>query len=162
MTRLRYIALGLAMGACSPADARLESWPLESGGTIAGMAPAQEQVVVLLVAPSDFFRCANHISRWLEWSRSHPGRFRLVYTRPPTEGEGRQLSPYRVRVDATLRRTRAEPPGGTPYELLLSRGNVVYASRVSPGMPDSPLLRAMEEGQVEELLQQPERAGKHR
>ena len=108
--------------------------------------------VVMIAKPSDVFTCGNNISRWMEWARHHPGQFSLVFDRPATPVELRQLVPFRIQPAGIL---AGAPRGyGTgPEEFLVSQGQVVLTQAVEPGVPVSPLLKAVEQGQVAALLQ---------
>ena len=135
----------LLMAGCSSAELDILSHPLTSGGTLSDRAGAANRAVVLLIRPSDSFTCGNHISRWMDWGRRHPGRFLLVFSRAPTEAERKQLLLLRIRPDAVLASSRTASRGATPYEYLISDSRVVHRGQVQPGVPESPLLIAMEQ-----------------
>jgi hypothetical protein len=142
--RICRAALFLLLIGCSPAELDILSHPLASGGTVADRKGEADRAVALLIRPSDVFTCGNHISRWLDWGREHPGRFLLVFSREPTEAERKQLRLFRIRPDATLVPSRAASRQAVPREYLISEGRVVRTGQVEPGVPESPLLIAME------------------
>lgn len=144
MTTFRITLIVLLLAGCSSRDADILSQPVASGGTLADHA-SQDSSVILLIRPSDSFTCGNHISRWQEWGRKHPGRFLLVFTREPTDRERKQLLLYRIRSDAVLAAGRASDKSRTPYEYLITNRRVARAALVEPGVPETPLLSMMEQ-----------------
>jgi hypothetical protein len=141
----------LAAG-CGATETNILNYPVASGGTLAQYVPKQSPSVILLLDPADVVVCGNHISRWTEWDRRNPGRLSIVLTRPPSEADRRQLLLFRVRPAAVLGTSRRYARVPTPYEYLVADGNVVLSEQVPVGSPESPLLKAFEQGQVAALL----------
>lgn len=88
----------------------------------------------------------------MEWDRRNPNQLAVVLTRPPTPEDRRQLLLFRITPDAVLKPTRKFQHVPTPYEYLISDGKVVLSEQVPEGTPESPLLKAFEEGRVAALL----------
>lgn len=152
--RFVLVMIGLvASAACSPGELDVLSQPLADGGTLADRVDSGKFTAVLVIRPEDAFTCGNHISRWVEWGRRHPGRFLLVFDRPPTEIEQKQLTLLRLRPDAILATGRARSRRGGPYEYIIRANQVVASHPVEPGTPETPLLNAVEQGRIAELLQ---------
>lgn len=143
---IRRLALILLLSVgCSSPEFDILSHPLASGGMLGDRVPAADRSVILLVRPSDAFTCGNHISRWMEWGRRHPGRFLLVFSRAPNPVEQKQLFLYRIRPDAVLGSSRTAGQTDTPYEYLVAGGRVAASERVQPGVPETRLLALMEQ-----------------
>lgn len=144
--------LGLLLLACSHPEPDVLAHPLDSGGTLADRLSPQDSVVVLVIRPSDAFTCGSHISRWMEWGRTRRGQFLLVFSRPPAPAERRQPLLHRLRPDAVLASSRGAARTPVPHEYLITQRRVVISHAVQPGIPESPLLIAMEQGRVAELV----------
>ena len=154
--RFAFTGLVLLAASCSRKDAGLLSYRLQTGaGSVVDLAAPNAFSVILLIEPADVFACGNHISRWMEWERRHPGQFVLLFSRAPRADEQRQLVIFRIRPDGILADGTSGPE--RPHEYLVSGGKVVLSQEVAPGSPDSPLLKAVEQGQVAGLLNQQER-----
>ncbi len=151
---MRLVAgvVGLLLLGCISPETDLLEQPLTSGETLEARLPPLSPAVVLLFEPADLAVCGNHISRWMEWDRNHPGRLLIVLTRSPGPAERKQLLLFRVRPDAILRRSRRSGPIHTPSEYLIANGEVVLSEQVPAGSPESPILEAFERGQVAGLL----------
>lgn len=146
-------ALAALTAGCSAPETNILNYPVASGGTLAQHVAAQSPSVILLVDPSDIVVCGNHISRWLEWERRNPGRVSLVLTRAPSEADRKQLLLFRIKPDVVLGTMKGYARVPTPYEYLVSDGNVVLSQQVPVGSPESPLLKVFEQGQVAALLE---------
>jgi hypothetical protein len=149
--RFPSILCVLFLLACAAPPDDILSRRLQGGGTLADLARSHPFTVIMIVRPADAFTCGNSISRWMEWGRHHPGQFALIFDRPATSAEGRQLVPFRIRPAGILS-SRMRPASG-PQEFLVADGRIVLTQVVQPGIPDSPLLKAVEQGQVAALLQ---------
>jgi hypothetical protein len=137
---------------CGVPETDILRYPVESGGTLAQHVSRELPSVVLMLDPADIVVCGNHISRWMEWGRTNPGRLSIVLTRPPGAADRRQLLLFRVHPDAVLGRTSKYARVPTPFEYLIADGSVVLSEQVPVGSPESPLLIALERGQVAALL----------
>jgi hypothetical protein len=115
--------------------------PLEGGGDIASIVSARDSAVVVVVDPGEAFNCMTALAAWREWGRSRPERFTLVFTRPPSTVEQRNLRLLRLQSDAVLQR----PPNPFPVgrELLVKEGKVLLSSRMIPGRIDSAVRMAV-------------------
>jgi hypothetical protein len=152
--RFAHVILVLVgIAACSPDTTDVLAQPLVDGGTLADRADHAAFNAVLLIRPGDAFTCGNHISRWMEWGRKKPGQFLLVFDRPPTEDEQKQLTLLRVRPDAVLAKSRARSRPSGPYEYIIQDNHIIASHRVEPGTPETQLLKTVEQGRVAELLQ---------
>lgn len=136
---LRILTLLLA-AACAADHSAREGWLLDDGTSLLSRAVADRPTVVLVLDPAEVFTCASTLSRWLEWRAGNPGRFLLVFTRPPSRSEKKRLLTVRLPLSGTL----AEPPGGkTPVELVIARGRMVYADSAIAETGRSVLLTAL-------------------
>jgi hypothetical protein len=147
------VTILIALAACTPGKPDILAQPLAGGGTLADRVDGVPFSAVLLIGPGDAFTCGNHISRWMEWGRKHPGRFLLVFDRSPTELEQQQLTLLRVRPNAVLAPGRARSRQLEPHEYIIRDRQVVVSHPVEPGTPETPLLKAVEEGRLAELVQ---------
>lgn len=152
MMRLALLFASLLALGCSSEQMDILSHPLDSGGSLDQQLSRSSATVVLAIDPTDFVTCGSHVSRWMEWGRKNPGRLSVVLTRIPDEADRKQLLLYRIRPDAVLKRSQAADRLPTPYEYLVANGRIVFSEQVSAGSPESPLLKAMETGQVAALL----------
>lgn len=114
-------AIPVLLLACSPAASPAD-WRFEDGRRLVGTDTAP--TVVLAMDPSEAFTCSAMLMDWLEWRRTDPGGFRLVFTRPPTRTEARRLRAVRLPLTGTLANG---PRHGTPMEVVLRNGHVVFA-----------------------------------
>jgi len=134
-----------AISGCAPSPFHLPERPIVDGGTVASLVSRSDTAIVLLYRPSDAFVCSGSLQPWLEWRRSHPGSFALVFTREPTRAERTQLATHHIRADGVLRREMLDavdiPPA--PAELLLVRGWLVSIGRVRPRALRSALYQRM-------------------
>lgn len=112
--------------------------------------------VILVLDPSECFSCEGILADWLEWRRKHPERFRLVFTRDPTDAEYRRTRLINLRVDGTLHPTSRPSTLHTPLELVLRDGQVVYADSGLVGRPTTRLLQVLRESSLETFLNQAE------
>jgi hypothetical protein len=151
--RRALVAVATLAASCSPPETNVLNYPVASGGTLVQHVSRQSPSVILLLDPADIVVCGNHISRWMEWDRRNPGRLSIVFTRAPSEADRRQLLLFRIKPDVVLGTSRGYTRIPTPYEYLVVDGSVVLSEQVPVGSPESPLLRAFEEGQVAALLQ---------
>ena len=123
-----------AISGCARASSRLPERPIVGGGTLASLVARADTAIVLLYRPSDTFVCSGSLQPWLEWRRSHPQSFALVFTREPTPAERTQLATHHIHADGVLRREMLDavhaPPA--PAELLLVQGRLVSVARVRP------------------------------
>lgn len=128
------------------------SYRLQGGKTLAARTAGDRYVVAVLAQPSDVFSCGTVISNWVEWGRRHPGQFLLVFTRPPTLAEQRRLRLYRLHPDEVLDPRIRRLAGQPPLEMMINAGRVVVQGPLPPGLPESPLLTALERGRAPALL----------
>jgi precorrin-6x reductase len=128
----------------------LEERELVVGASVASLVASYDTAVVLLYEPSDVFVCYGSLQPWLDWRRRHPGSVTLVFTRPATDAERKQLATYRVHPDATLRPRIVDRlrPTESPAELLLAKGRVIATARVESRKLESPLFRRVRAGLV--------------
>lgn len=152
MTRLLLLVVLLLFAACGRSGADILRHPLVTGGTLEDRVSSEAASVVLVIDAADIATCGNPISRWMEWGHRNPGRLSLVLKQIPDEAARRQLLLYRLQPAAVLSPSRAAERLPTPYEYLVEHGRVVFSQQVPAGTPESPLLVAMEEGQVATLL----------
>lgn len=108
--------------ACSPPRPGPAAWRLGDGRSLVGADTAL--TVVLAMDPFDAFTCSAMLMEWLEWRRTHPHRFKLVFTRPPTPAETRRLRAVRLPLAGTLANGHRD---GTPMEVVFRHGRVLYA-----------------------------------
>jgi len=85
-----------------------------------------ENGVVLVDEPSGVFRCGGVIPAWLEWGRTEPERFHLVFTEHPTEPERFRLASVGIREYAVL--DHAPPHDARLPQVLVLNGGVVERS----------------------------------
>lgn len=150
--RVGLAAVVALSAGCSAPETNILNYPVVAGGTLAKHIAPQSPSVILLFDPSDIVVCGNHISRWLEWERRHPGQVFLVLTRAPSEADRKQLLLFRIKPDAVLGTARGYARVSTPYEYLVADGTIVLSEQVPVGIPESPLLNVFEQGQVAALL----------
>lgn len=150
--RLVVGVVALVLLGCVSPETNLLEYPLTSGETLEEHLPALSPAVALLFEPADLDVCGNHISRWMEWDRTHPGHLLIVLTKIPTAAERKQLLLFRINPDGVLRRSRGFEPIPTLSEYVIADGEVVLSKQVPAGSPESPILIAFERGQVASLL----------
>jgi hypothetical protein len=132
----------VALAACARP---VESRSLASGATVRSLVAVHDTSVILVYRPSDVFLCNGSLQPWLEWGRRNPGRFALVFTRPPSEAERIQLANFRIHPAGVLERSTADRlhPPSAPVELLMVRGSLVATQHVIRRQLTSPLLRKL-------------------
>lgn len=141
-------AISLLLLACSRAPGPAE-WRFEDGRRLVDGDTAL--TVVLVMDPSEAFTCAAMLMDWLEWRRIEPQRFRLVFTRQPTQTEIRRLRAVRLPVFGTLANG---PRHGTPMEVVLHSGRVVFAdSGVTTARGSSLLPRLRDRALADAMLE---------
>jgi hypothetical protein len=118
------LVLALCLGACTAGTRDQNPWILDDGTPIVALDPSERSYVVLVMDPGECFTCSSTLSEWLEWRRIHPSQFHLVFTRRPSGTEQRRLMSVRLPLRGFL---AAPPGGGTPTELLVADGGVVYS-----------------------------------
>lgn len=133
--------------ACSHPDPPPAKWRLDAGLRIA-RADASP-TVVLAMDPAEVFTCSAMLMDWLEWRRAHPRRFRLVFTRPPTQAEVRRLRAVQLPLAGTL---AAGPRRGTPMEVVFHGGRVVYADSGVTSAGGSALLARLRRHSLEDVV----------
>lgn len=130
---MRLFALLLvctAAAACAPAAAGPPAgWRLAGGGTLGDRVPTRGLGVALVLDPVQVADCYQPLWRWSEWERANPGRFVLLFSRPPTAEERRALVLRRVREDGVL----AVAGAPSPAELAFRDGVVIRESRGTLG-----------------------------
>ena len=136
--------------ACSHPDPHPAEWRLDSGLRIANTDASP--TVVLAMDPAEVFTCSAMLMDWLEWRRAHPERFRLVFTRPPTQAEVRRLRAVRLPLAGTL---AAGPGRGTPMELVFHGGRVIYADSGVTSTSGSALLTRLRKHSLEDVVLEP-------
>jgi hypothetical protein len=154
------LIVGILLLGCSPQPVDILSHPLHSGRTLGEQLPADSSSVVLVIAQADLAVCGNHVSRWIEWRRSNPGRLSIVLKKAPDPAGQKQLLMFRIRPDAVLAASHAASELPTPHEYLVVHGRVVFSEAISAGAPESALLKAFEggQGQVALLLKEKSRS----
>jgi len=147
MRQLAGVVLLILAGCVSP-ESNITMYPVTSGGTLGQHLESRSSAVVLVLDPADLVVCGNHVSRWMEWGREHPGQLLIVLSKVPSQADRKQLLLFRVRHDAVLQGSRKFARITTPHEYLVENGQVVLSEPVPVGSPESPLLKALERGQV--------------
>jgi hypothetical protein len=113
-----------------------------------------ETTVVLIYDPRDCFSCYGALWEWIQWGRSHPDDFTLIFTRDPTTAEQKRLTAYRVRPDAILG-AKVSQQYPSPSELLFINGHLHYKQLGSFGQLTAALLRIGPETSVKHLASMP-------
>jgi hypothetical protein len=68
----------------------------------------------------------------------------LVFTRPPTDIEERELAAFRIKADGVVNHQQATGPLHTPSEYLAIRGRIVTSDTMLGVGVVSPILKMME------------------
>lgn len=98
---------------------------LQDGSTLGQRLGDAGSAVVLVMDPGDCFRCLGVLAEWLEWHRTG-GRFRLLFSRQPTDLERRLLIVAGLRPEPFMA-TGTPPPEHAPMELVVQEGRLVCA-----------------------------------
>lgn len=133
---------------CSPAGESPAVWRYEDGERVVAAADSGA-VVVLAMDPSEVFTCSAMLMQWLEWRRGQPERFRLVFTRAPSPAERRRLRAVRLPLAGVLANG---PRSGTPMEVVIRGGRVIFADRGVTTSRGSTLLSGLQEGSLDDVL----------
>jgi hypothetical protein len=122
-------------------------WRLANGRSPVGADTGL--VVVLAINPSDAFTCSAMLMEWLEWRRADPRRFRLVFTRAPTEAEARRLRAVRLPLAGTLDNG---PRHGTPMEVVFRDGRVIFSDSSVTHVRGSVLLTQLQKHSLDQVV----------
>lgn len=142
------LGFGLLSTHCAIPSPPLESREATSGALMSRLLPSADSSVVLVYDPADCFTCYGALQSWLDWGKRNPGAFALVFTRSPNADEQALLTAYRVKPDATLRRTLRDwvAPVRTPSEHLYVGGRLVTSTEITGRGISTPLLDRVQRG----------------
>lgn len=145
MARAPGVVLPLLVLSCGGPAPSVLGISLVSGQSVSQLVGVRDSTVILLYNPADCFSCSSVLGRWIEAKRQHPDQVLLVFTRPPTPNETRELAAYRIAPDGIVRDQKLAADFHTPSEFLAVRGKVVKADTLLGVGVVSPLLTLMEQ-----------------
>jgi hypothetical protein len=139
------IMLASALVGCTETRKRIASRSLASGERIATLAAPRGLTVFLVYDPADCLGCNGALGSWIDWGRSHPARFKLLFSRSPNPDEARQLTLYRVRSAGVLSPSLwySSKALGRPREVIFVDGVEIASSELGRAIR-TPLLEAVD------------------
>jgi len=120
LRRLLWLLGALGTMSCSMFPRR---FALTTGESLSELVSGDSSVVAIF-DPAACMACDNTLPDWFRWAETHPRRFALVLTRPPTPAEVKRMILRRVSPAGVLRREFAVRPlddGGVHYALFVGR-----------------------------------------
>ena len=141
------VAVGF-LGGCDQAERPPLEWRLRDGGTLGELVAGEDPSVALVMDPSQCISCTNLLAVWLDWRQENPEVFDLVLSRQPESWERFRIAP--LPVSGIL--AESLDIADLPTELVISDGQLVYRSPSLQGVSVSPLLAALRDKPLGEVI----------
>ncbi len=144
----------LVLCCCTQEPLHPESWLLADGRTLAGTVREHSSTAVLVIDPGHWHECNSVLAEWLARKRSETEPFLIILSRLPNDRERSLLRLSGIEADGAILQG-GPSEAQAPVEILFQEARTIHVA-YPVAANSSPLLRAMRERSLTEIVARPE------